>query len=61
MLRELATVLMLCTLLAGCANLTSGSIRDTQPQGIPCNGDPPNQPGCYERQKRDGWWNDREY
>ncbi|WP_442513830.1 hypothetical protein [Pseudomonas promysalinigenes] len=41
--------------------MSPGSSRDTQAQDIPCDGDPPNQPGCYSREKRAGWWNDREY
>ncbi len=57
----IAAVLMAYALLAGCSNMSSGSLSDTQPQGIPCDADPPNQPGCHSRQVRDGWWNDRKY
>lgn len=58
---KMAVLLVLCALGGGCGSFSQGNSRDTQAQGIPCDGDPPNQPECSSRQPRDGWWNDRRY
>jgi hypothetical protein len=61
MRKELAILVAVCVLFTGCANMSPGSSRDTQAQGIPCDADPPNQPGCFSREQRTGWWNERSY
>lgn len=46
---KMAALPVVYVLCAGYENLSQGNARDTQAQGIPCDGDPPNQPGCSPR------------